>query len=323
MADTLFRIATFNLENLDDDADEPPFEARIATLRPQLVRLEADILCLQEVDAQHPVKSEPRTLRALTRLLEGTRYADYHVTAGDAESPADRHNPVIVSRWPIRATRLLRHHLVPPARVRLATADPVADTEIEVGWDRPVLHAEVELPDGRILHVFDLHLRAPIAAPVPGQKADAQTWKTASGWAEGFYLASIKRTGQALETRMAVDRLFDADPDALIVVAGDCNAELEQTAVRIIRAAPDFTGNPELANRVLEPLEQAIPDERRYTVLHAGTPVLLDHLMTSPRLTERLQEVAIHNEDLTDEVDHADEPSPVSYHAPVVASFAL
>ena len=30
MADTLFRIATFNLENLDDDADEPPFESRIA-----------------------------------------------------------------------------------------------------------------------------------------------------------------------------------------------------------------------------------------------------------------------------------------------------
>ena len=90
MADTLFRIATFNLENLDDDADEPPFEERIATLRPQLERLEADILCLQEVDAQHPVKSEPRILRALTRLLEGTRYAGYHVTAGDAPSPADR-----------------------------------------------------------------------------------------------------------------------------------------------------------------------------------------------------------------------------------------
>lgn len=170
MADTLFRIATFNLENLDDDADEPPFEARIATLRPQLERLEADILCLQEVDAQHPVKSEPRILRALTRLLEDTRYAGYHVTAGDAASPADRHNPVIVSRWPIRAARLLRHHLVPPARVRLATADPAAEGETEVGWDRPVLHAEIEMPDGRILHVFDLHLRAPIAAPVPGRR---------------------------------------------------------------------------------------------------------------------------------------------------------
>lgn len=122
---------------------------------------------------------------------------------------------------------------------------------------------------------------------------------------------------------MAVDRLFDADPDALILVAGDCNADLEQTAVRIIRAGPDFTGNAELANRVLEPLEQAIPEERRYTVLHGGTPVLLDHLLASPRLTERMRDVAIHNEDLTDEVEHADEPSPVSYHAPVVAGFSL
>ncbi|PWC39032.1 endonuclease/exonuclease/phosphatase family protein [Azospirillum sp. TSO35-2] len=323
MADTLFRIATFNLENLDDDTDDPPFAARIATLRPQLERLDADILCLQEVDAQHPVKSEPRVLRALGRLLEGTRYQDYAVTAGDSDSPADRHNPVIVSRWPIAAARLLRHDLVPPARVRLATADPPQDEAMEVGWDRPVLHAEVALPGGRPLHVFDLHLRAPIAAPVPGQKIDASTWKTPSGWAEGFYLASIKRAGQALETRMAVDRLFDADPDALIVVAGDCNADLEQTAVRIIRAGLDFTGNPELAARVLEPLEQAIAEERRYTVLHAGTPVLLDHLMASPRLAERLRDVAIHNEELMDEVHHPDTPSPVSYHAPVVASFIL
>ncbi|MBP2297347.1 endonuclease/exonuclease/phosphatase family protein [Azospirillum picis] len=323
MADLQFRIATFNLENLDDDADDLPFEERIATLRPQLERLEADILCLQEVDAQHPVKSEPRILRALGRLLEGTRYQGWHVTAGDAQSPADRHNPVIVSRWPVRSARLLRHDLVPPPRVRFATAAPPEEQETEVAWDRPVLHAEIELPGARTLHVFDLHLRAPIAAPVPGQKAGAQVWKTAAGWAEGFYLASIKRAGQALETRMAVDRLFDEDPDALIVVAGDCNADLEQTAVRIIRAAPDFTGNPELADRVLEPLEQAIAEERRYTVLHAGTPVLLDHLLASPRLAAAARDVAIHNEELTDEVFHPDVPSPVSYHAPVVAGFLL
>ena len=56
------RIATFNLENLDDRPDlDPPLEARIAVLRPQLLRLKADILCLQEVDGQpHDVKRAPR-----------------------------------------------------------------------------------------------------------------------------------------------------------------------------------------------------------------------------------------------------------------------
>ncbi|MCG5240726.1 endonuclease/exonuclease/phosphatase family protein [Azospirillum doebereinerae] len=324
MADTQFRIATFNLENLDDDTADPPFDARIATLRPQLERLSADILCLQEVDAQHPVKSEPRILRALGRLLEGTRYAGFHVTAGDGANPADRHNPVVVSRWPIRSARLLRHDLVPPPRVRLATAEPAQADPVEVSWDRPVLHAEIVLPGGRILHVFDLHLRAPLAAPVPGQKSGPFTWKTAGGWAEGFYLASIKRTGQALETRLAVDRLFAADPDALVVVAGDCNAEMEQTTLRILRADPSATGNDALTGHALIPLEQVIPEERRFSVLHAGSAVMLDHLLVSRTLAGWFRDAEIHNEDLSDEVlDTTDTPSPESYHAPMVARFAL
>ncbi len=49
------RIATFNLESLD----LPPkaamaLEARAEALRPALERLQADILCLQEVNATAP-----------------------------------------------------------------------------------------------------------------------------------------------------------------------------------------------------------------------------------------------------------------------------
>ncbi|OYW52548.1 MAG: hypothetical protein B7Y80_18130 [Hyphomicrobium sp. 32-62-53] len=47
---------------------------RIPTLRPQLERLRADILCLQEINSQHSPDLSHRTLRALDKLLEGTRY---------------------------------------------------------------------------------------------------------------------------------------------------------------------------------------------------------------------------------------------------------
>lgn len=324
MSETELRIATFNLESLDDDA-EPPFEMRIAALQPQLERLNADILCLQEVNAQHPSKGEPRTLRALDRLLAGTRYEHFHCTAGDGPKLADRHNLVVVSRWPIRKTHLHRHDLVPPPAVRLVTAEPAAADPVEVTWDRPVLEVAVDLPNGRALHVLNLHLRAPLAAPVPGQKVRALSWKSTGGWAEGFYLASVKRAGQALETRLAVDRIFDCDPDALIVVAGDCNAELEQTPVRIIRADLDSTGNGELAGRALVPLERSLPQERRYSVLHGGAAVMLDHLLVSRSLLGWFRTAEIHNEALGDEMAaHATvERSPESYHAPVVASFAI
>ena len=68
------RIATFNLENLDDRPDlDPPLSERIALLRPQLLRLSADILCLQEVNGQHPEDGGPRRLLALDRLQIGRK----------------------------------------------------------------------------------------------------------------------------------------------------------------------------------------------------------------------------------------------------------
>ena len=53
------RIATFNLENLDGDLSNPEtlkkapsLATRIQILKPQLMRLRADVLCLQEVNGQ-------------------------------------------------------------------------------------------------------------------------------------------------------------------------------------------------------------------------------------------------------------------------------
>ena len=47
------RLATFNLENLDDvPGKKPTLAERIRVMRPQLERVNADILCLQEVHGQ-------------------------------------------------------------------------------------------------------------------------------------------------------------------------------------------------------------------------------------------------------------------------------
>ena len=70
------RIATFNLENLDDrPGQEPSLARRIALMRPKLVRLRADLLCLQEVHGQETL-GQPRSLTALAELLRQTPYAN-------------------------------------------------------------------------------------------------------------------------------------------------------------------------------------------------------------------------------------------------------
>ena len=324
------RLATFNLENLDDAADAaPPLGQRLGILRPQLERLAADVLCLQEVNAQHDgPKGTPRVLHALDRLVEGTPYAGYHRACSqlaDGSGPLDVHNVVILSRLPILWSRQYWHDLVPPPDYAPVTAEPPGAGGRSVRWDRPALHAALRLDDGRALHVLNLHLRAPLAAFVPGQKQGHFAWKTVPGWAEGFFIAAMKRSGQALEARFAIDRLFDDDPDALIALCGDMNAELREMPLRILRGEEEDTANGALAGRVMIPLERAAPQSRRYSVLHGGLPSMLDHLLVSRTLLRHFRSVEIHNEALEDElVGYATvQKSPESYHAPVVATFEL
>lgn len=332
------RIATFNLESLDDrPGAEPALPERIARLRPQLERLEADILCLQEVNAQ-PVsgrKRAPRRFAALESLLDGTPYAGFHRVATLRESgagPLDVHNLVTLSRYPIVARRQIRHVLVAPPAFRMTTAEPAQDEAGPVEWDRPLLYAAVAAGDRRV-HVINLHLRAPLAGFVPGQKLGPFAWRSVAGWSEGFFAAAVKRTGQALEARLFVETLFDAEPGALVAVAGDCNADDYEMPLRILRASPHDTGNPDLAGRSLMPVERAAPAERRFTVRHAGRASMLDHLLVSPTLLAALRAVEIHNEGLADEVfgDAAPEAAgdattgaaAGSFHAPLVAAFDL
>ena len=323
------RLATFNLESLDDrPGRQPSLEARIAVLRPRLVQLAADVVCLQEVNAQHPPGGGPRKLLALERLLESTPYAGYAratTEASDNSGLADVHNLVILSRFPITRCRPLRHDLVAPPLYGAVTASPPSREKRPIEWDRPVLAAEIQLPGGRRLHVINLHLRAPLAAPISGQKESSSVWKSVAGWAEGFFLATVKRSGQALEARLLIDSIFDRDAKALVAVLGDFNAEAREMPLRTIRGETGDTGNPHLDHRALIPLEQSLPESQRFTVLHEGHRAMLDHVLVSRALFAHYQHVEVHNEELDDEVygPLADPNNPASFHAPMVAEFAL
>lgn len=247
----MFRPGTFNLESLDDGPGiDPPLAQRLGVLRPQLERLRADVVCLQVVNAQRVAGAPGRVLAALDRLIEGSPLAGFHravTMRSSGREPADAHNLVILSRFPIVASRQYLQDLVDPPCYRPATADPPTAEAAPVRWDRPFLVAIIELPGGRRLHVVDLHLKAPLAASVPGQKLEPFVWRTIGDWSEGMFLAAIKGAGQALEVRLAIDRLFDADDGALVAVCGDVNAgegEIPPPAART-PASPSGAVGPE------------------------------------------------------------------------------
>jgi endonuclease/exonuclease/phosphatase family metal-dependent hydrolase len=318
------RLATFNLENFGRrNGKDPAIEARRPTLQAQLRRLDADILCLQEVNAQDGRSGADREFRDLDSVLAGTPYAAFHrahTHGKDRSGPMQIHNLVTLSRWPIRASRQLWNDLVaPPAYVqrRDAASAPVA-------WDRPILLCEIAFGAERPLHVINLHLRAPIAAHIAEEKLAPLTWKSVPGWAEGFFVAAVKRAGQAFETRLAMDELFDADAGALIAVAGDFNATEREVPVRIIRGDPADTGNPELADRALVPLAEAA-GAGAFTVVHGDRRLMLDHILASRSLALACRKTTIDNAALLDETEPASVGAlrPGSYHAPVLAEFEL
>ena len=322
------RIATFNLESLDDGPHSAQSLAdRIAILRPMLLSLDADILCLQEVNAQVTEAHRPRGLTALCRLLAETPYAGFAVASGvaDGERLPDHHNLVVLSRFPIAAHRAIRHELVPQPVYRPVTSLPPAEGPLTLAWDRPILLAAIALPAAPLLHVLNLHLKAPIAAPVPGQKISAEHWRSSRGWAEGLHMAAMKRHGQALEARLLIEQLFDRDSQALVLVAGDFNADRNEAPIRVILGECDDAVIEGLPERALVALDDSLPAERRYSVLHAGRRAMFEHLLASRGLAALPHRVEVHNEGLRDEqLDWAaHEMPPQSHHAPLVVEFRM
>jgi endonuclease/exonuclease/phosphatase family metal-dependent hydrolase len=319
------RVATFNLENFDETpaGARPSLDERIALMRPQIVRLRADVVCFQEVHGQER-PGQPRALLALPRLLEGTNLdgATLVSSLDSTGSIANERNLVVATHHSILAQEQLLNDLVAEPRYRRLTAIPPDVDAVPVGIERPILHVTVDA-GAAVLHLINVHLKSKIPTDIPGQKVDNFTWRTADAWAEGSFVSSMKRMSQALEVRRLVDRILDAEPDARIVVAGDFNATPDEVPVLAIRGAVEDTGNGDLAGRVLVPIENTVPEPARYSLFHQGRPQLLDHMLVTRNLLAHYRGSEIHNELLHDEsAAFADDRKfPESDHAPVVATF--
>jgi endonuclease/exonuclease/phosphatase family metal-dependent hydrolase len=305
-------IASYNLDSLDDTGEDPrDFEERVRVLRPKLIGLKADVLCLQEVQAQRV--GSKRRLRALDRLLEGTEYTRYHRAHTVAETGrlSDVNNLVILSRHPILRWGKVGHELVPPVATPAlggrAAGEPVS-------WNRPFLHAQIDCGDGRRLWIINLHLRAPIAAGVPGGRRKG-VWRSPQLWAEGFFRAALMRIGQALEIRLFIDRIFDQEPKALLCVCGDFNAEGAEMPLRLIRADAEDTEASAFRARRLIALERRGP-----STLHAGRPMRPDHMLASSELADLHRRSELINDGLPDDTERT---APDSPHAPILAEFDM
>ncbi len=318
----IVRIATFNLENLDDKAEfEPSLAARIPVLRGQLRRLRADIICFQEVHGQERT-GEPRDLHALKEVLRDTPYETFALasTVTTSGQVYDQRNLVVASRFAIDKVQQIRNDLMPAPSYQIVS---IPGQEVRKHtWERPIFYLHIDLGDGRLLHLINLHLKSRRPTNIPDQYGDFM-WASSSAWAEGYFLSSMKRVGQALETRLLIDNIFDQDPEAMIAVVGDFNAHPGEVPVEAITGRTENTGNPTLVYRELVSCELTIPESSRYTFIYQGKPNLLDHVLISRPLVPHYRHSEIHNEILRDETIAfaTDTKYPEPDHAPFIAEF--
>ena len=229
------------------------------------------------------------------RYSEGTPYAAYHVahTKTQGGEAYEERNLVVLSRREILGQEQYMNRFCPAPLYKRVTADPEPAEPEPIGWERPILHVRIGLEGDNTLHIFNVHLKSKAPTDIVGQNKDVPdpkpppfAWRTAYSWAEGFFVSSMKRVGQALEARIIVDKLFDQDSSALIVVCGDFNADSDDVPVQAIRSDLENTGNPALSRRVLVPCEQSIPESARYSYLYHGKGEMIDHLLVSRTLLE-------------------------------------
>jgi len=239
----------------------------------------------------------------------------------------DKRNLVVVSRFDLSDTKQYRNDLVDELQYKRVTARPKEDQAKEISFGRPILHTQAHIKPGFVIHLINLHLKSRIPTDIPGQQHPTKDyiWKSAYGWAEGYFLSAIKRVGQALETRILVDRIFDENAEAKIVVCGDFNAHPDEVPVEAISGRTENTSNPELLGRVLASCEYTIPESARFTYLHQGQKRLLDHMLISRSMLQYYRKAEIHNETLHDEglAFAYDTKFPESDHAPFIAEFKI
>ena len=156
--------------------------------------------------------------------------------------PYDKRNLVVLSRYPITRVAQYRNDHIDELQYRRVTAQPADERVRELRSERPILHIQIDVPKLGNLHNINLHLKSRLATPIPGQ-GGGFSWKNAAAWAEGYFMSSMKRIGQTLETRLLIDQILDQDAHANILVCGDFNAEPGEVPVEAICGRIENTNN--------------------------------------------------------------------------------
>jgi Endonuclease/Exonuclease/phosphatase family len=301
-------VATWNLENLYlpggefGPRDEAAYEAKLDALAATIGAIGPDVLAVQEV-------GDPAALDALAERVGGT----WHVAL--SEQPDERGIRVgFIARAPIERTTPFRRF---PEGLAPVQVEDGGETTGEMG--RGGLAIGVGGVDLVVCHLKSKLLSFPGGRFNPRDEGERARYA-----AYALYL----RAAEVVAVRAQADALL---PDRSVVVLGDLNDEVQAATTQVLLGppgseigTPGFDAPDQGDARRLWNLAPLIPAERRFTRIYRGRRELIDHVLVSRALVERVTRVDTIAEALPSitEEPSARRDAPGSDHSPVVVELS-
>jgi len=305
-------IATFNVKNLLEPANSQAaavLPGKIAWLASKLTACDADVVGLQEIGSG----------ALLSRVLDAMHARGGYGAPVLGTVDARGIGCALLSRLPILSSWVQTSDALPLPVFREGDPPPFG---ARLPLRRGVVHARVDAGAARLIDVFVAHFKS--ARPVRARDASGIELGPSSARerAEGQLRSLIWRAGEGLFVRGRVDEVLAGDPDARIAVVGDLNDEPGSWAVRAVCSE----GQGALLDACA-----SIPAELRYSCLHGGRRIQIDHVLVTAGLHARIQAARIDNADLRQHeplpearpAAQAVQETPTidSDHAPVIVQF--
>ncbi len=265
-----FMVATFNMERFFDDVDDPAIDdpvptaseyAGILSKYSQYIRevlLAPDILAVQEVENLNALQDLAAQIQSDDASLVYSAFLEEGNDVGGIDVGFLVRNTVTVNS----VTQLHKSEIF--------TFDN------SLLHDRPPLLAEVEVPDGRVLTLMNLHQRSFSGIEGPDSTR-----------------IRLKRHTQAVSVSKMVDSLQTENPNINLIVLGDFNSF--QFTDGYVHVLGQIMGTPASASEALIPGTDEVdsdlrnevlelPTNERYSFVFGGSAQVLDHILTSEKI---------------------------------------
>jgi endonuclease/exonuclease/phosphatase family metal-dependent hydrolase len=305
-------VATWNLENLYlpggefGPHDQPAYDAKLDALAATIEAIGPDVLAVQEV-------GDPAALDELTGRIGGT----WHVAL--SEQPDDRGIRVgFLSRAAIERVDAFRRF---PDGLAPVQVEDDGTTARELG--RGGLGIRV----GGV-ELVTCHLKSKLLSFPGGRFNPRNEGERARYGAYALYL----RAAEVVTLRAHADALLDgAGAERATVLLGDLNDELQAATTQVLLGPPGSEiGTPGFDHpdqgdaRRLWNLAPLIPPERRFTRVYRGRRELIDHVLVSRAVVDRVTRVDTATDELPSitEEPAARRDTPGSDHAPVIVELS-